>query len=307
MTGETFFLTASDGAKIAVHHWLPEAEPAVVILVCHGMAEYGMRYDRFAEAAAARGYAVYVPDLRGHGETAGSLSKLGYLSDGDGFSRVMEDIHELALEIKTRFPGKHIVLMGHSFGSFIAQLFMETHGNLVSGCVLAGTRGPDRLALTYGSLAANLAVFFYGRKKASPFLRQLFIGSNNRRIKDPESPNSWLTRDIEELDSYDASPWAGFTCTGGFYQDLAHGLLVIHRKEKISLIPHNLPVFLVCGSEDPTGKYGKTVRKLADIYTCTGLSDVALKIYKGARHELLHETNRDEVTADILDWISGCR
>ena len=85
------------------------------------------------------------------------------------------------------------------------------------------------------------------------------------------------------------------------------GLSRIHRKDQLARIPHGLPVFLLCGSDDPVGSYGKTVRALADLYASNGLSDVALKIYEGGRHEMLNETNRDEVTADILDWIAGCR
>ena len=307
MTGETFLFKASDGNDIAVHHWLPEADPSIVILISHGMAEFAARYDRFAEAANARGYAVFAPDHRGHGETAGSLSKLGYLADGDGFGRVMEDLHEIALDLKSRYPGKPLVLLGHSFGSFVSQFFIESYGDLLKGCVLSGTRGPDTVTVAFGLIFAKLVSFCCGRKKPSPFLTQLSFSANNKRIQNPESPNAWLSRDAAEVEKYDASPWAGFTCSAGFYRDLASGLSRIHRKGNIARIPRGLPVFLLCGSDDPVGAYGKTVRALADLYTSSGMSDVALKIYEGGRHEMLNETNRDEVTADILDWIAGCR
>lgn len=307
MTVSSFSLTASDGVPVVVHAWLPETEPTGVILISHGMAEYAMRYDRFAEEAVSRGFAVYANDHRGHGETAGSLSRLGYLADGDGFARVMEDLHELALEIARRHPNVPIALLGHSFGSFVAQLFIETYGSLLASCVLSGTKGPDPLLATSGYIAASVIALFTGRKKPSPFLTQLSFGTYNERISNPQSPSSWLSRDVAEVEKYDASPWAGFMCTTGFYQDLTRGLTRIHRKKMIDSIPRNLPVFLVCGSDDPVGGYAKTVRRLAERYSTSGVKDVALKIYEGARHELLNETNRDEVTADILDWISPCR
>ena len=306
MDAQTFYLTASDNAQIAVHRWLPLTQPRGIILISHGMMEYAMRYDRFADAAIAQGFAVYAPDHRGHGETAGSLLKLGYLADKNGFERVTEDIHELTLEIQSRHPNTAVILLGHSFGSFVSQMFIEKYGNLLAGCVLSGTRGPDPLVVFGGKITANVIALLCGKKKQSPFLMQLSFGTYNDRISNPGSPNSWLSRDVSEVEKYDASPWAGFTCTAGFFKDLLSGLSSIHRPDALQGIPENLPVFIICGAEDPVGSYGKTVKKLADILTDKGINDLALKIYEGSRHELLNETNRDEVTADVLDWISGC-
>ena len=306
MDAETFYLTASDNQQIAVHRWLPLTKPRGIILISHGMAEYARRYNRFAEAALALGFGVYAPDHRGHGETAGSLLKLGYLADKNGFVRVMEDLHELTLEIQSKHPDTAIILLGHSFGSFVSQMYIENYGNLLSGCVLSGTRGPDPLLVFGGKIAANVVAFCCGKKKQSPFLTQLSFGTYNNRISNPGSPNSWLSRDTAEVEQYDVSPWAGFTCTAGFFQDLTTGLSCIHKNEALNGIPKNLPVFIICGAEDPVGQYGKTVKKLADILTGKGIKDLAIKIYAGSRHELLNEINRDEVTDDVLDWISGC-
>jgi len=306
MDAETFYLTASDNTQIAVHRWLPVVKPRGIILISHGMAEYAMRYDRFANAALAQGFGVYAPDHRGHGETAGSLLKLGYLADKNGFERVMEDLHELTLEIKSTHPEISVILFGHSFGSFVSQMYIEKYGNLLSGCILSGTRGPEPLLVFGGKIAANVIAFCCGKKKQSPFLTQLSFGTYNDRIQNPGSPNAWLSRDTAEVEKYDASPWAGFTCTVSFFQDLMTGLSRIHTYEALNGIPKNLPVLIICGSEDPVGMYGKTVKKLADILTEKGISNLLLKTYEGGRHELLNEINRDEVTADIMGWISKC-
>ena len=306
MDAETFYLTASDNTQIAVHRWLPVVKPRGIILISHGMAEYAMRYDRFADAALAQCFGVYAPDHRGHGETAGSLLKLGYLADKNGFERVMEDLHELTLEIKSTHPEISVILFGHSFGSFVSQMYIEKYGNLLSGCILSGTRGPEPLLVFGGKIAANVIAFCCGKKKQSPFLTQLSFGTYNDRIQNPGSPNAWLSRDTAEVEKYDASPWAGFTCTVSFFQDLMTGLSRIHTYEALNGIPKNLPVLIICGSEDPVGMYGKTVKKLADILTEKGISNLLLKTYEGGRHELLNEINRDEVTADIMGWISKC-
>ncbi len=305
MTKDTFYLNATDGVRIAVHTWLPDATPAAVIQISHGMAEYAMRYDRFAQEAVKSGYAVFAADHRGHGETAGSLDKLGYLADTDGFERVVEDQYEITLDIKKKFPQTPVILFGHSFGSFIAQRYIQKHGEDVSACILTGTTGPNPALVGGGRLAANLVALFDGRKKPSPFLTKLSFGSYNKNFPDAKSPNSWLSRDIAEVDAYDASPWSGFTCTAGFYQDLMAGLSLIHTPGALSGLPLNLPVLLASGSEDPVSGSGRTVKLLADMYRNIGIKNVKMVLYPGARHEILNETNRDEVTKDLLDWITA--
>jgi alpha-beta hydrolase superfamily lysophospholipase len=305
MTGNTVFQRMSDGQKVAVHRWMPNGAPRGIILVSHGVGEYAMRYDRFAEAATARDFAVIAPDHRGHGETAGSLSKLGYLADGDGFSRVTEDLHEILAETKREFPSIPVFLFGHSFGSIVGQGYVERYGETLSGCVLSGTIGPDPARVFFGKILANLIASIRGRKKISPFLVQLAMGKNLERVIDPASPSSWLTRDVAEVEKYDASPWAGFMSTAGFYQDLTNGLSAIHTQKEIDSIPKRLPILFIYGTDDPVGSYGKTIGRLVELYKRASIVDVTVIPYEGARHEVLNETNRDEVTADVLAWITA--
>ena len=305
MLAENFYLTASDGTGIAVHRWKTENKPRAIIQLSHGMAEFAMRYDRFAQAAAAKNYAVFAADHRGHGETAGSLDELGYLADKNGFERVMEDQYELSLEIGKQYQGTPIFLLGHSFGSFIAQMYIERHGELLSGCILSGTRGPDPAEVLGGLIISKLVALLIGKKTPSPFLEHLSSAATNKRIPGATNPDAWLTRDTEEIEKYSDSPWTGFTCTAGFYQDLLHGLSVIHKPREIAGISPDLPIFLLSGAEDPVGKYGKTVQKLENMYRKAGISHVNMKLYPGGRHEMHNETNREEVTEDIFAWMNS--
>ncbi len=304
MSAETFYCQMSDGERIAVHAWKPAKTPTAIILISHGMAEYAMRYERFAEEAIKAGYAVFAADHRGHGITAGALDKLGHLADKNGFFRVMEDQFELTGEIKKRLPGLPLVLYGHSFGSFIAQLYIERHGSELAGCILTGTRGPDPAIVLSGMLVARAVTLFSNPRKPSHFLTKMSFGTCNERIPDATSPNAWISRDAEEVDKYDASPWTGFVCTSGFYRDLTWGLSAIHRKREIDKIPKDLPVYLLTGEDDPISKYGKTVRLLEKLYRSSGMKRVTSKYYPGGRHELLNDTNRAEVTSDMIGWIS---
>lgn len=307
MIKDSFTLTASDGFSIVVHRWLPDGKPNGVLQISHGMAEFAMRYDHFAEAAVKAGMAVFAQDHRGHGETAGTLDRLGYLADRGGFERVAQDLREVTLHVQGLFPGLPIFLFGHSFGSFVSQMYIERFGDLLSGCVLSGTRGPDPLTVAGGRLMAGLVCLFRGKKRPSPFLTALSFGTYNARIPGAKSPNSWLSRDEGEVERYDASPWTGFTCTSGFYRDLMHGLSLIHRTASIRAIPRALPVLIMSGSDDPVGGYGKTVSRLAELYRAAGMGRVHLKLYEGGRHEMLNETNKAEVVADVLAWIASVR
>ena len=67
-------------------------------------------------------------------------------------------------------------------------------------------------------------------------------------------------------------------------------------------MPKKLPVYLIAGEEDPVGDYGKGVRTVYGMLQKAGVERLELKLYPGARHEMLNETNRAEVYDDLLAW-----
>ncbi|MDR1786568.1 MAG: lysophospholipase [Spirochaetaceae bacterium] len=300
----TEFFTAEDGARLALHSWLPQGEPRAVLLICHGMVEYAKRFDYPARALAEQGIAVFAHDQRGHGETAGTLDAAGYICPGDGFARVVLDLRDLVRKLKGNFPGKKIMLLGHSFGSFVSQGFIEHYGAEIDGCLLSGTAGPRPGLITAASLLVKVVIAFKGDRYRSSLLRALTFGGYNKRIAGPISPSAWLSRDPAAIQKHDADPWNTFVPTTSFFRDLMTGLERIHKKEAMRGIPKDLPVLLFAGDADPVGDYGKTVSALAGIYRANGMTDVTLALYPQGRHEMLHEINKDEVIGDILSWIN---
>ena len=81
-------------------------------------------------------------------------------------------------------------------------------------------------------------------------------------------------------------------------------LKTIHKSKNIKKIPTELPILIATGKDDPVGSYGKTVEKLFNIYKSNGIKDVELKLYESDRHELLNETDSEQVINDIIDWIN---
>lgn len=305
MRSSPFIHQASDGMAIHVQHWLPEANAKAIVLVAHGMAEHAARYERLATALTGAGFEVYAPDHRGHGQTGLASSSLGYFGDKGGMRRVVDDLHELSGLAKTQAPGLPVYFFGHSMGSFIGQYYIALYGSELAGCILSGTSGPMPTALLAGgSLVANLGSLFKGRKAGAPLANKLSFGSYNDAFKPTRTDFDWLSRDKVEVDKYVADPLCGFLCSYGFFQDLMGAFKVIHSPASLAAIPQGLPVYLISGAADPVGGATGSVDALAALYRGLGIQDVELKLYEGARHEILNETNRDEVTADILAWLA---
>lgn len=300
MSYECKELTMGDGNVNCFHCWLPDGGVQSLVLLSHGMTEYAFRYAAFGEFLNSKGIALFAEDHRGHGKTAEraereGVGSFGYLADKDGFFRVVDDIMEEAKMLRGEYPGKKLFLFGHSFGSFIAQCFIERYGALVDGCILCGSAGP-RFVVYPGKLIVKVITAFSGKKNISPLIGKLTMGSYG---------DNWLSRDIELLSKYVSDPWCTFKCKNGFYVDMLSGLCYIHRKRNLAAILKSLPVFLIAGTDDPVGDYGKSVRSLYECYQKLPLADVTLKLYEGAKHELLNEINRDEVMNDVLEWMNG--
>lgn len=301
------YIKMSDNTNVALHSWLPDDINNInyVIVISHGMTEYGLRYEDFAKEFIKYNCAVYAHDHRGHGYTANTEAALGYLADKYGFVKVVSDLSQIIDYVKLKHPNKKVFVLGHSFGSFVLQSYIEDINKKVDGCILSGTAGP-RVAL--GNLLKNvskLMCFFFGKKNKAKFLTFLSFGTYTKRIPKDDPCQSWLSRDGEFLKKYESNKYCGFVCSNLFYVDLGYALATIHLKNNIKKIPIDLPILFITGTEDPVGGYTKTVKKLASIYRKNGIKDVKEIYYEGARHEPLNEINRQEVYKDVIQWIKA--
>ena len=311
---DTWFKCA-DTASLYLHRWQPESAVKAVVNILHGMAEHGERYGRLAEKLCGAGIAVWVADQRGHGKTAdaginapGKGGILGHCTDCDTFDQVTSDVHAINREIRTTYPGIPLFLMGHSWGSFIAQNYIATvdnAGQSIDGCILSGTRGPNGFKTKAGVPVMTFLAAIRGQRRGLSLARALADGPYNKFFRPNRTPCDWLSRDEAEVDAYAADPLCGKLCSAGFYRDLAKGLNGIHKSEAMSRIRRGLPVYIMCGSADPVGEMGASPTALLNAYRSLGIADLEFVLYPGARHEPLNETNRDEVMDNLLAWING--
>jgi alpha-beta hydrolase superfamily lysophospholipase len=294
-------LAASDGTRLALRRWpvAPETTKAVVMIV-HGASEHGARYERVARFLNDNGYTVYAMDLRGHGATrlrSGALLDAG----PDAWNHFVDDQKGLRDLIAREYPGKKVIFFGHSMGSAIAQDYMTRYGRSVDAYVLSGTfYGPPLPAevLKAADDAAGTAPL-----DPSPMFMGLFAGFNKPFSDKPGF--EWLSRDSTEVARYVNDPLCGKPFGNELTRDFFRGLSRMRTPEVEAKIPTDVPIHIIVGDQDPVGENTKAVMSLIERYRALGLTKVSYKFYPQARHELLNETNRDEVQRDLLDWLNA--
>lgn len=292
-------LRAADGHDIQLQVWQPQGQATHVIQLLHGLGEYAGRYARFAAAATARGCIVYGHDHRGHGEHA---DQHGYFAARNGWSTLISDADTVFKEIRKRHVDMPIVLLGHSMGSYIAQSFLLRNSPDFAGLILSGSTWPSRIQLALGAMLARIESWRLAKHHESTLLDKLGFGNFNRPFRPARTELDWLSRDEAEVDKYIADPLCGGPYTVGLWLDLTAGLREITSDAALQRIDASMPILITGGEADPIGG-DKGMSRLLTHYAQTGHQRLRAKIYPGGRHEMLNETNRDEVTRDWLDWI----
>jgi alpha-beta hydrolase superfamily lysophospholipase len=279
-----FTYPAKDGAEIVGYRWDPAGRPRGVVQLTHGMGEHVQRYDALARALTGRGLVVYGQDHRGHGATARHADELGQLGP-DGWTQLVGDIDLLVSRIRDEQPGLPLVLLAHSMGSFAVQQYLLDHSDRVDAVVLTGTTALDQL------------------EPALDLDKPIDLAAFNAAFQPARTEFDWLSRDEAIVDAYIADPRCGFGIDVDAGQDMFAGARRMADPGQVTAIRPDLPLYIAAGELDPVNANLALLHVLVDRYRAAGLTDVTVRTYPGARHEILNETNRDEVVARILDWI----
>ena len=283
--GTEFGFTSADGLRIACARWQSRGPVRGVVQIAHGMGEHLGRYAETVAVLVSAGLTVYGNDHRGHGHTARSPTDLGDFGDG-GFDLLVEDMVRLSRIAREEVPGRPLILLGHSMGSFAAQQYVLDHSDEIDGLVLSGSGALDALAEAAGAAAPGENVL-------------------NTFFEPARTPFDWLSRDGAVVDAFVADP----QCFAALQPESFRSFLAAARRlaDPMSLrtVRADLPIYLLSGSEDPVGQQLEGVRLLIDRYRNAGMRDIAYDFYPGGRHEMLNETNRGEVLARLLAWIAG--
>ncbi len=281
--------------------YIPNGEIKGVLHIIHGMTEYIERYDIFMSALAEAGYVAFGYDNLGHGKTAKDDSELGFIANKDGWKYLVNDVEAFALAVKHLYPDKPFYLMGHSMGSFIARLAAVSFNELYEKLIICGTGGKNPLS-NMGLIIADIIKSVKGEKYISKFLINMAFGAYNKRF-DKSSKYNWLTKDKTIIEKYANDKFCTFLFTVSAMHDLVKLNSVCNEKKWYKDISKTLPILLISGECDPVGNYGKGVKQVYRDLLKVG-ADANLKLYPDCRHEILNDTCKDEVMADILNFLN---
>lgn len=265
------------GVTIHTYSWLPE-NPHTIVQIAHGVGEHALRYDAFARFLASHGIGVYADDHRGHGETGreqtrGDLARLGKLGPG-GLRATEKAIVNFSELIRSAHPGVPLIYFGHSWGSLMGQRILNTGPTLYDGVVLSGSAYRHPKYMESGDLNQH----------------HKHLGTTGFE---------WLSRDPETARAFAADELC--------FDARILPLFGLADSLRLFGVPNtrvpNVPMLIMSGTEDPIA-VGNSLERLTAAYLNRGVQDVTLKLYPAGRHEMLNETNREEVMRDVLAWLS---
>ena len=305
MREREFYLPSSDSMhQLRCMEWIPDGTIKAVLQITHGMVEHIERYREFCVWMAERGIVVIGHDHLGHGKTVSNREEFGYFGSKEGMTHVVKDIRRVTVYSKKKYPDQKLILLGHSMGSFLARKYLSVYKDGPDGFILMGTGAPPEALVSAGSLLAGSMRKLKGEMYRSPLLYKLSLGNYNAKFKPVKTPYDWLTRDESLSKDFGEDESCQFIFTTAAYQDFFRLILNVAKEEIAGHARTDAPILIISGDNDPVGDNGKGVRKVYERLHKAGVDRLEMVLYEGARHEILHEINRQEVFEDLYEWIA---
>ncbi|MEG2020893.1 MAG: alpha/beta hydrolase [Oscillospiraceae bacterium] len=300
------FRSASNTCDVAGYIYKCEAvTPRAVLQISHGMCEFIGRYDNFANFMVEHGFIVCGNDHLGHGKTSDNAGGLdGFFAEKDGRDFVVEDLHKMNEIVSEQYPNLPIILLGHSMGSFLARLYAVRYPKTIKALILSGTGGANPLG-GIGIVLTKIIGKIKGSKYRSELINNIAFGSYLKQIPQHKTPYDWISHDEALVDIYKNNKKCTFIFTVSAFNDLMCTLRDVNTVQWAEKLDKNMPIYMFSGDKDPVGDYGKGLAAVEKLIQNAGVKDFTFKLYKDGRHEMLNETNRNEVYEDVLNWCNA--
>ncbi len=284
------FKSRVDQLSLQGYCWDAVQQPAGIVVIAHGLGEHARRYEHFATLLGDAGYVAFALDHRGHGDSTGPLG-LGDFGTG-GWNALVADMVQLVELTHEKYPGLPVTLFGHSMGSFAAQQFVLAASAAIDALILSGSAAVDKLFEANAASIENLQS--EGKSAFSPY---------NAPFEPARTEFDWLSRDATEVDKYIEDPLCGFDLLPESGMGMVAAAQKLSDSDALKGIRADLPMLLVAGDMDPINGQLVFLGVLEERYRAAGITEIEQLYYKRGRHEMLNETNREQVISDIIAWL----
>ena len=305
MIKNEFYYPSVDG-KTQIHavEWKPETEIKGVIQIAHGVTEYILRYENFAEFFTQKGFVVVGNDHLGHGQSIAPNGKPMYFGPNGSWNFVVKDIDTCKQMTKKKYPNVPYMILGFSLGSFLVRTYLIDYAQEpLDGAIIMGTGYIPNFKIAIAKMMANKEAKKVGEENTSPVIKSLTFETYNKLFKPNRTAFDWLCSNEEALDEYIKDPLRGEDYSAGLFREMLTGMQYTADLKNIQKMNKKIPIFLLSGDKDPVGEFGKGVIKTHKIFKKAGIEDVEIKLYPNLRHDILHEKCKDTIYNDIYLWL----
>lgn len=293
--------------KLYYNLYQPEdtSEIKATLLVLHGMQEHSGRYAEFARFLVNQGFAVATYDHLGHGKTAQSYEEMGFFIQKNAQEQVIIDAENMAAYLEHKFSTVPHFVLGHSMGSFITRCLLKVSHQRFDGAIIVGTGGKIK-GIKIGRAIISVLNKIAPRYKSS-FINKTFSKASNSKFKKEKNHKNtnWLSVNEENRDAFLNDELCGLPFSiNGFYTLICLNIDATKR-DWANGIMRKFPMLFISGEDDPIGNFSKGVRETVENLKKDGFQDINMKIYSNMRHEILNETQKEEIFSDVEKWLSN--
>ena len=298
MIKKDFIKSNSDELKIELAYAIPKGEIKGIVQISHGMSEHKERYFKFMEYLAENGYVCVINDHRGHGNSVKDKKDLGYFYTEDT-NFIIDDLHDVTMYIKNKYPNYKIYLFSHSMGTLVARGYMQKYDDEIEKIILCGT--PTKNPFTpFAITIAYLFKIIGMEKKPNKILNYLTFNSYNKGYK---LENEWLSKNSSNISIYNDDELCGFTFTTNGFINLYKLLKRAFDTKLYRIQNKELEIFLIAGDNDPVIQSHQKFKQLEKFLSEIGYKKIKCKLYPDLRHEILNEEEYEQIYNDILKFI----
>ena len=300
---EFYYLSADGKTQIHAVEWIPDEKPKAILQIAHGVTEYILRYEQFAEYLVEKGIMVVGNDHLGHGKSIAKDSEPMYFGPTGSWKWAVEDMYTCTKMIKEKYPEIPYYMLGFSLGSFLLRTYLIEYPGIADAAIIMGTGETPPVQIALAKFIANKEAKKVGENHTSPMIKKLTFDTYNKFFAPNRTDYDWLCSDNEGLDEYIADQMRGGNLSAGLFREMLSGMKFTSEIKNLKKMNLDTPILFISGDEDPVGEKGKGVIKAYHKFQNIGMKDVEIKLYPKLRHDILHEKCKKEIYEYVYNWI----